>query len=304
MYKVYMHTCPNGKVYIGITNMNLSDRWKNGGKGYKKQYFYKAIVKYGWDSISHEVLLDGLTKEQAERAEVELITKYQSNDPQFGYNIDNGGKGGARMSESTKEKLRQINRGKQPSEETCRKISEANRGRKHTEEAKRKISESNMGKHMSAEARRKLSESRRGLKLSEEVKARMRENRKDITSPRSTSVCLMDNDGKIIKEYSTLKQASIDLKVSRNSIAWVCQGKQRQTKGLMFAYANNLEKRETSAMNINDIQILPKRGKKEITYNSETHCMTEWARIVGINENTLRARLRRGRTFEEAISTP
>ena len=34
-YKIYKHTSPSGKVYIGQTSQdNPVQRWKNGGKGY------------------------------------------------------------------------------------------------------------------------------------------------------------------------------------------------------------------------------------------------------------------------------
>lgn len=50
-YTVYKHTCPNGKVYIGITKRNVEKRWLN-GKGYERQpHFYNAILKYGGDNI-------------------------------------------------------------------------------------------------------------------------------------------------------------------------------------------------------------------------------------------------------------
>lgn len=63
-YCVYKHTSPSGKVYIGQTSINPLDRWQN-GKGYKKQAFYNAIKKYGWENIKHEILYDNLTKEEA-----------------------------------------------------------------------------------------------------------------------------------------------------------------------------------------------------------------------------------------------
>ena len=44
-YKVYKHTSPNGKVYIGITCNDVRDRWQY-GNGYAKQpLFYNAIKK-------------------------------------------------------------------------------------------------------------------------------------------------------------------------------------------------------------------------------------------------------------------
>ena len=91
MYSVYKHTAPNGKVYIGITKRKPEDRWKN-GHGYKNNIlFYRAINKYGWENIDHEVLLEGLTKEEAFAAERELIARHRSSDNRFGYNITDGG---------------------------------------------------------------------------------------------------------------------------------------------------------------------------------------------------------------------
>ena len=55
-YWVYIHTCPNGKRYVGITTAPKPEyRWGRNGEGYKGQLFGKAILKYGWSSITHEV---------------------------------------------------------------------------------------------------------------------------------------------------------------------------------------------------------------------------------------------------------
>lgn len=90
-YIVYKHTSPVGKVYIGITKMNPIRRWAN-GKGYKGcTHFYNAIIKYGWDNIRHEILYTGLSREEAECKEKELIRNYKSNNTSFGYNIQLGG---------------------------------------------------------------------------------------------------------------------------------------------------------------------------------------------------------------------
>ena len=44
-YAVYMHTCPNGKSYVGITKTPVKRRWHNGGGYISQQYFYRAIQK-------------------------------------------------------------------------------------------------------------------------------------------------------------------------------------------------------------------------------------------------------------------
>ena len=81
-YCVYIHTTPSGKVYIGITNQKPTRRWRN-GDGYRPKDgettpFFSAIKKYGWDNIAHEIVKDGLTKEEACLLEIELIKKYNN----------------------------------------------------------------------------------------------------------------------------------------------------------------------------------------------------------------------------------
>ena len=89
-YCVYCHTFPNGKRYIGITN-NCNQRWKN-GDGYKHQRkVYNAIMKYGWDNIRHEILVDDIPKEKAQELEKKLIAEFDS--IQNGYNVSVGGEG-------------------------------------------------------------------------------------------------------------------------------------------------------------------------------------------------------------------
>lgn len=90
-YCVYKHTTPSQKVYIGITSMNPLKRWRN-GNGYRNNFhFWNAIVKYGWDNIQHEILCEGLSKEEACQKEIKLIALYKSNNPDCGYNNSIGG---------------------------------------------------------------------------------------------------------------------------------------------------------------------------------------------------------------------
>lgn len=113
-YKVYVHiNTINNKLYIGITKRNNPKRrWEN-GHGYKRNvYFARAIDKYGWNNFKHIILFENLTQEVASIVEQELIKKYKSNNPKFGYNIRSGGISGFTNAESTNEKLRERFRGK------------------------------------------------------------------------------------------------------------------------------------------------------------------------------------------------
>lgn len=99
---VYKHTSPSGKVYIGITKHEAAKRWGRGSGYTKNRHLYSAIKKYGWDNFSHEVVAEGLSREEACAKEKELISFYKSDDPDFGYNKTSGGEGNYTVSEGTK----------------------------------------------------------------------------------------------------------------------------------------------------------------------------------------------------------
>lgn len=85
---VYEHVFPNGKRYIGISS-NAEKRWRN-GKGYETQpKVARAIKKYGWDNIEHNIIVDNVTKGQAETLERYLIAELHTIDN--GYNVAIGG---------------------------------------------------------------------------------------------------------------------------------------------------------------------------------------------------------------------
>lgn len=87
-YCVYEHVFPNGKRYIGIT-CDTEKRWRN-GKGYETQgKIANAINHYGWENIEHNIIVSGLTVEQANALERYLIAGL--NTVENGYNTAIGG---------------------------------------------------------------------------------------------------------------------------------------------------------------------------------------------------------------------
>ena len=87
-YVVYCHTSPSGKKYIGMSK-NVKRRWEANGKNYKMcTKFYNAIKKYGWENITHEILEENLTKEEAERLEEFYIKEFDT--VNNGYNMLKG----------------------------------------------------------------------------------------------------------------------------------------------------------------------------------------------------------------------
>lgn len=91
-YILYKHLFPNGKVYIGITSKaNAELRWRN-GRGYQTQRcIAQAIAQYGWDNIKHEILATNVPEDEISILEQQTIQQYQANNPEYGYNILEGG---------------------------------------------------------------------------------------------------------------------------------------------------------------------------------------------------------------------
>lgn len=211
-YKVYKHTAPNGKVYIGITRQKLNMRWRN-GDGYKyNKHFYRAIQNYEWKNFKHDIIADGLTKEQACAKEIELIAKYDATNPKHGYNSSTGGECGALGVEQTEEArknksniMKEYYRNNPPTKEMRERNSYIHKTNKNcvnhwnkvlekihkepvSEETRKKISEAhrgktpwNAGKHLSEETKRKLSESHKGQRSPMKGKHLSIETRKKLS---------------------------------------------------------------------------------------------------------------------------
>lgn len=157
-FYVYIHTCPNGKKYVGLTTTEPKERWGLNGVKYKSnKHFYSAIQKYGWNNIEHQVF-EVDTKEEMFFLEKYFISYYQTNNPGYGYNNSIGGEGGTagcHLSIETRHKIsesqkgNQYRKGKHCSEEIKKKISESHKGVKkgpHSEETKKKMSNKMKGR--------------------------------------------------------------------------------------------------------------------------------------------------------------
>ncbi len=100
-YCIYKHTLPNQKVYIGQT-CDVKRRWRESNY-VGNCLFYRAIKKYGWNNIAHEILEDQLTLEQANEREKYYIALYNSTDSNYGYNLRAGGEGGGMIVNKTEQ---------------------------------------------------------------------------------------------------------------------------------------------------------------------------------------------------------
>ena len=215
-YKVYVHIFPNGKKYVGITKQTLDRRWQN-GNGYKGQFVYNAIKKYGWHNVEHKVLYTNLTKEEAEELEIKIIKEWKTNKKEFGYNIESGGNLNKEISKETREKLRIANSGNEPwikGKHHTEKSKELNRQKHIGKEAW------NKGKSFDMKSRKKMSKSKK--KLYEE--GWLPSNAKRV-------ICLELN-----RIYNSAKEAARDLHINSSHISSCCTGKRNSTGGYHFRY--------------------------------------------------------------------
>lgn len=134
LFTIYKHTSPSGKVYIGITCQNVNNRWQN-GKIYKDStYFKRAIRKYGWKNIKHEILFSNLSKQRAINLEISLIRHYKNLG--ISYNITDGGEGTNRFHHFlvSKQKMSEIMKARCQTEYgkmLCSKGGKTNKGKKY-----------------------------------------------------------------------------------------------------------------------------------------------------------------------------
>jgi len=209
-WSAYKHTNKiNGKCYIGITSKTVEQRWEN-GLGYKKcPHFYNAIKKYGWDSFTHEVLYNDLTKEEANSTEIRLIHYYKSNDPKFGYNVSSGGAGstGVKASERTKKIMSANNSGE----------NNPMYGKHHSEKTKEKMHSFKIGKPLSEEHKRKLSEAKNGHNCGEK--------------------CVLCIELDLV--FHSVRSAANTFGISETHISACCKGKRNLCGGYHWNYYND-----------------------------------------------------------------
>lgn len=203
-YKVYKHTCPNGKSYIGITRQDERLRW-NYGNGYCNQFFGKAVKKYGWANIKHEILEVCETLEEANASEVKYIAHYETMNPEKGYNCTLGGDGssGHIVSKETRIAQSALLKRMWKDEETRKRFLD----------------------HLA-----KLNLSRKGIKLGEEHKRR-------IGLSNGIKVDQYSLSGEFIATHPSLMDAARSVGANGNTdIVRCCKGKDVTAHGFVWRY--------------------------------------------------------------------
>lgn len=199
-YKIYKHTFPNNKVYIGITcKINPNHRWES-GKGYQQNTrMFNAIQKYGWENITHEILYSRLTKEEAEQKEIELIAYYNSTNRNCGYNIELGGKHRGHITQEEKDRISKKLRGHMP----------WNKNKKLSDKHRENLSKSHIGKTREKSSNKK-------------------------------AVVQYDKHGNFINRYICIVDASEKTLINKSGIANCARGKAKTAGGFIWKFEKDV----------------------------------------------------------------
>lgn len=190
--KIYKITnLKNNKIYIGKTIKILQERFRGHIIASKQprnytSYLYNAFEKYGIENFKIEEIETCSSEKELDEREKFWIATLHTQDPNIGYNIQEGGEGGAVRSNEyrlTDKQLDALERGRhlKASTKLKQKLSEIRTGIEVSEETRRKISESQKGKKLKEETKQRMRESHLGMKMAErteESKERYREGSK------------------------------------------------------------------------------------------------------------------------------
>jgi GIY-YIG catalytic domain/NUMOD3 motif len=191
----------NQKYYFGVHETNISDDdYFGSGVAIKK-----AILKYGKENFTKQVLEIFETEQEAYQKEYQIVNAEQINDPKC-YNLTLGGNGGFSHINSTDINCGKNNSSKRPevrkkisdsrkktiskNPEKYRKVAIENfkiatekwRGSKHTEESKKKMSEAQIGHPCPQSVRAAISKATKGRKDSEKTRQKKSKTHKRLVT--------------------------------------------------------------------------------------------------------------------------
>lgn len=226
----------NEKIYIGKDKHNNP---KYLGSGLSLQ---NAIKKYGKDNFQKEILEYCNSEEHMAEREIIWIHKFNSTDRAIGYNMTDGGNGGNTRINYTDQQLieykSKISHGVRNSEKYSNYIKN-NTGKKRPEHSKKmkelyqsgKLVPHNKGIPCPQHVKDILSKRFKGRKLSDD-------HRNKIASSKYKPIDQFDMNSTFIKTYHSIKHASEENNIGRDSIYGCCIGKYKQGGGYKWKYSN------------------------------------------------------------------
>ena len=220
---IYKYTSPSGKSYIGQTIKTVEQRAKYTGEGYKKcPVFYRAILKYGFENFTCEILeqIEAQTKQELKEKlnilEQKYIIQYETLTP-FGYNVRSGGESDSYFSKESKvcaTGSQHFNWRSDLDEEKIRQLYESGLTLKDISEYTG-ISKGTIKRHI------------QDMGILKEKKY-------------NQSVVKIDKNGNILKRWESASEAERDEGAGKNAISRCCREKRRPYNGFTYRYEGDI----------------------------------------------------------------
>ena len=260
MYRgvIYLRISPSVKYYVGLTTNEIKrqEHWLNTKRDYGGYLIRDARKRYLPETWSYAVLAEVFSPSRSDlmvwlnALEVYFIWRYDSNNPEHGYNLTRGGEGrlGYKCRPEVKARLSALYKGRPLSEETKAKLSRAAKGRKASEETRRKLSAAHKGRKHSEAARRAMSLALRGvphhagtgLILSAIHKGRRLDpsHVAKLHAANRKAVLQYSLSGELLAEFDSAVEASAALGVCYGPISQCCRGTLKTAYGFKWVFKN------------------------------------------------------------------
>jgi len=211
----------NNNIYVGSAK-DFSRRIGEHTKLLKKNKHHSSYLQHAWNKYGEDNFIFGLLEVVEDLSQ--LIKREQhyidTLNPEYNMCPTAGSRLGSKTTKETREKNRQNATkfwlGKNLSEETKKKIGDANRGNQHTQEAKDKIS-ANHSRH------------NLGKKFSEESKSKM-------AKAKAMPISQYTLDGQFIRSWDSGKHVQNETDMNQGNINKVCLGKYKQAYGFVWKF--------------------------------------------------------------------
>jgi group I intron endonuclease len=240
MIGIYKITSPSGKVYIGQSR-NIDQRFTHYGRLHCKGQFalYNSFLKHGVENHLKEIIYelpDDIEQDVLDRYEQLYITAFKECGITL-LNLREGGRGG-KHGQSTKDKIRQSLKGNIINENQLnglRKGWSAAKNKKLSDVTKKKLSEINKGKVHSKDTKDKMSVSHKLRKRNFETGAKISATR---LIKYGRQIEQFNKNGQFIKGFDSIKDAVKATGINRSSIAENLSGRNLTAGNYIFKYKN------------------------------------------------------------------
>ena len=206
----------NGKKYIGQTNGTIAKRWKNHISDKTGCRLLKnAFAKYGVDAFEVCAVAEAGSPESLNDLEVKLIADFQTQNREFGYNLNVGGKSGPQHPETVAKRSATL-KGRPLSAEHCAKLSIAHMGHSPSEETRRKMSKPRLKKYPPKTPEQCAAIS--AGKLGKPLGPKSAEHRAKLSAA---------HKGKVLGPMSEERKLNLSLKMTGKPKNWSTEGRER-----------------------------------------------------------------------------